>query len=54
MNQNRPKKLVLSRDVLRNLAEQDMDEIAGGKGKPFTFNPRWSTCVDTQFPCFPC
>ena len=37
MEQNRPKKLVLNRETLRELTQDDMAQVDGGNGvKPFT------------------
>lgn len=32
MEQNRPKKLVLNRETIRNLTQKDMERVEGGKG----------------------
>ena len=54
MKQDRPMKLVLNRDTLRNLTEKDLHEVDGGKYyQGFTKRPG-ATCPDTVSPCRVC
>jgi len=54
MGQNRPQKLVLSRETMRDLTRDELVGIQGGKNSPPTAGGACHTSDDTNAPCDIC
>ncbi len=55
MGQNHPKKLVLSRETVRDLSQNDMANVEGGiLNKPDTAGRGCTLPTYTGYPCYTC